>query len=152
MFILFAFLTITASVFGQKAMTFDEATHQGIRISYLDSIYASGIQADSSLSVFKNQEEYIVTYQTLLHELGIFLHDNGFLWKKPTACFNRIYFSKNGKIDYFLYRFRPDQLTQEQQQAFKKLLNKFIRKYRFGLQGNKKFSQCSPVTYMPLGG
>ena len=136
--------------YGQKAMTFSEANEQNIKISSLDSQYQSGIHADTSLAVFKtNTDEYIAGYQDLLQDLGQYLKENNFLWDKPTNGFNRIYFDKNGKIDYFLYNFRPNQLTTEQEKRFAELLGKFILNYEFPLTANTKFSQCSPVTYMP---
>jgi len=137
-------------VFAQKAMTFGEAEQLHIPASHLDSIYKSGIHSDTSLAVFKtNQEAYIKAYQQLLNELGDFLGENDFSWPQITKGFNRIYFDKTGKIDYFLYTFRPDQLSKEQEKQFGELLNRFIAGYRFPLTADVKFAQCSPVTYVP---
>lgn len=145
-----AAFTFSYLSYGQKAMTFNEAKENNIRISYLDSIYRSGIHADTTLAVFKtNQGEYIVAYQRLLKDLGKYLKANNFLWEKPTKGFNRIYFDKSGKIDYFLYSFRPDQLTPEQEKRFGKLLSSYIADHSFSLTAPVKFAQCSPVTYMP---
>lgn len=142
---------LSQNSYGQKAMTFGEAEENGISISHLDSIYKSGIHSDTTLAVFiTNQDEYIVAYQKLLQDLGEFLKANDFLWENRTKGFNRIYFDKSGKIDFFLYNFRPDQLTDEQENRFKELLNKFITNYRFSLNANIGFAQCSPVTYMPI--
>ena len=136
--------------YGQKAMIFNETKQNNIRTSYLDSIYASGIHADTSLAVFKNnQGEYIVAYQRLLKDLGKYLKANNFVWDKATKGFKRIYFDKSGKIDYFLYSFRPDQLTIEQEKRFGELLSKYIEDHSFSLTAPVKFAQCSPVTYMP---
>ena len=144
-------LTLSYLSYGQKAMTFNEAKEINIRISHLDSIYLSGIHSDTSLAVFKtNQDEYIAAYQKLLQDLGKYLKVNHFLWDKPAKAFVRIYFDKNGKIDYFLYSFRPDQLTEEQEKRFGELLSEFIVDYRFSLTATTGFAQCSPVTYMSL--
>ena len=135
----------------QKAMTFSEAKEIGISISHLDSIYKSGIHSDTTLAVFiSNQNEYILAYQKLLQDLGEFLRANDFFWENRTRGLNRIYFDKSGKIDFFLYIFRPDQLTTHQENTFKELLNKFIIDYQFPLTANIGFNQCSPVTYMPM--
>jgi len=144
-------LSFSPLSYGQKAMTFNEAREQNIRTSYLDSIYMSGIHSDTSLAVFKtNEDEFIADYQKLLLDLGQYLRENNFLWDNPTHGFNRIYFDKNGKIDYFLYSFRPNQLTTEQEKRFGELLNKFIMNFQFPLTAKTKFAQCSPVTYLPL--
>jgi hypothetical protein len=132
-------------------MSFSEAKENNLRVSFLDSSYRSGIQADSSLSVFKAApDEYIAAYQSMLQELGKYLHANGFDWEKPVKGFNRIYFDKTGKIDYFLYSFREGQLTAEQEKRFAELLGKFITSYRFSLSADTGFAQCSPVTYLPI--
>jgi hypothetical protein len=147
-----ALICLCFSSFAQKVLTFKQAKEQGIRIEHLDSIYASGINADSSLSVFKNnQENYIAAYQKMLQDLGNYLKENHFLWNKPTKGFNRIYFDKSGKIDYFLYNFRPEQLTVEEEIQFNELLQSFVSSFVFSLNADKKFAQCSPVTYMPIG-
>jgi hypothetical protein len=144
-------ILISGLAYGQKAMTFNEAKANNIRTSYLDSVYLSGMHSDTSLAVFKsNQDEYIGAYQKLLQDLGKYLKANNFMWDKPTKGFNRIYFDKNGKIDYFLYNFRPNQLTIEQEKEFDELLNKFIMDYNFPLKAQTGFAQCSPVTYMPI--
>lgn len=131
-------------------MTFSEAKEKNIRTTYLDSVYPSGIHADTSLAVFRsNPEEYVSAYQGMLQELGKYLKANNFMWDKPTKGFNRIYFDKTGKIDYFLYSFRENQLTKEQEKLFGELLSKFITDYRFPLKAQTGFAQCSPVTYMP---
>ena len=71
------FLIIVNSCYSQKAMTFERAREKGIRSTALDSLYKSGIHADTSLAVFKtNQEEYITAYQQLLGNLGKFLKAN----------------------------------------------------------------------------
>ena len=142
--------SLTTLSFGQKAMPFSKAMEQGISIQELDDTYTSGIHADTSLGVFnKNQDEFISAYQKLLQELGKYLNDNKFSWDKATKGFNRIYFQKNGKIDYFIYHFKPGQLTIEQEKRFGELLESFIKNYTFPLTADKNFAQCSPVTYMP---
>jgi hypothetical protein len=145
-----AALFLTGFLYRQQALSFSEAKEKNIRVSLLDSTYASGIHSDTSLAVFKNnQDEFISAYQQLLKDLGKYLEANDFAWEKPTKGFNRIYFNEKGKIDYFLYSFRPDQLTPEKEKRFGELLNKFIADYQFPLKAKVKFAQCSPVTYMP---
>ena len=144
-------LTLSYLSYGQKAMTFNESKKINIRISHLDSIYLSGIHSATSLAVFKtNQYEYISAYKKLLQDCEKNLLTNNFLLEKPQKILYVIYFDKNGKIDYFLYSFRPDQLTEEQEKRFGELLSEFIVDYRFSLTATTGFAQCSPVTYMSL--
>lgn len=135
---------------GQKAMSFDEAKGQEIRVSKLDSLYKSGVHSEPAQAVFNaNAEEFIAAFQRLLQELGDYLFSHDFLWSKSTNGFNRIYFSESGKIEYFLYNFRAGQLSEEQEKKFNVLLNQFIADYQFPMKASVKFAQCSPVTYTP---
>lgn len=144
----FLTLFVTACYGQQKALTFQQAEKSGTRVSHLDSIYASGLHADSTKAVFwDKQTEFIKAYQTTLQDLGKFLKANNFTWPKQTRCFNRIYFNNDGHIDYFLYSFSKGELTEAQETRFNVLLNEFIKDYKFPLAAKTKFSQCSPVTY-----
>ena len=136
--------------FSQKVMTFNESKENNMRTSELDSIYKSAIHSDTSLAVFKtNEEVFIKAYQQLLFDLGKYLKSQNFEWEKTTKGFNRIYFNQDGNIDYFIYSFRPEQLTAEQEKQFDALLKQFVTTYKFPLTVPCKFAQCSPVTYTP---
>lgn len=142
------FLLISHAGLSQKVMTFSDAEKNGIRISNLDSIYLSAVHSDSTKSVFhRNQEEFIQSYQKMLQELGTFLKQNNFKWGKQTRCFNRIYFNKNGKVDYFVYKFSQGELTEEKEKQFQDLLLQFLQSYSFPLKSSSGFAQCSPVRY-----
>jgi hypothetical protein len=73
------FVTVVTCSFSQKAMTFRQAEESGIRVSKLDSLYPSGLHADSTKSVFHHQQnEFISAYQNMLQDLGKYLKANGF--------------------------------------------------------------------------
>lgn len=136
-------------------ITFQKAEKQGIAYKYLDSIYKSAVHTDTSLAVFKTEKEQEALQQAyikLLNDFGVFLTTNEFFWDKPTYCFNRIYFNKDGSIDYFLFNFLGkggDLPSTEKQKEFQRLLNLFIQNYKFSLTSDTKFAQCSPTVYKP---
>lgn len=140
---------LTFGIFAQKALTFSEAKKIGVTIPKLDSLYQNGIHSDPKLAVFADQDEFYEAYRNLLQNFGKYLTKNEFFWDKTTMCFNRIYFDKNGKIDYFLYNFRPNQISEKREEEFKRLLNNFIQDYMFPLSAKVNFAQCSPVNYQP---
>ena len=82
--------------FGQHTgLTFQDAEKKEITIQHLDSIYKSAVHVDTSLAVFKTEKEQEamgMSYMKLLQDFGKFLSDHNYKWKKPTMCFNRIYF------------------------------------------------------------
>ncbi|MCG2612232.1 hypothetical protein LZZ90_12010 [Flavobacterium sp. SM15] len=155
----YVFLVLLFSFFcyaQPKAMSFDEAKKTLFSADVLDKKYKSALHSDEQLAVFKtekDQEQLIAAYTKLLQDFGVFLKKNDFVWEKPHRCFNRIYISKEGKIDYFLYHFNVNEhepeknLTSEQMRNFKRLLNSFIRDYKFGVTAQENFAQCSPVVY-----
>ncbi|HMC97007.1 MAG TPA: hypothetical protein VKG92_05105 [Flavobacteriales bacterium] len=135
---------------GQHVYSFNDPASEPIRAMGLDSIYRSGAHVDSTKAVFgTEQEEFFDAYQGMLQDLGKYLKAHDFIWEQPVKGFNRIYFSKEGKIDYFLYSIRPGQLTVEQEKRFDELLKGFVADYRFPMTAEVGFAQCSGVTYMP---
>lgn len=154
--VLVALSILCSNAFAQKlGLTFQEAKKQGISINALDSIYKSAVHVDSSKAVFKTDDAQKALYEAyveLLTDLGKFLSANNFKWDEPTRCFNRVYFSNDGTVDYFLFNFlgQPEEKpSEEKQEEFEELLNRFIKDYQFSLTADEKFAQCSPVTYMP---
>jgi hypothetical protein len=155
-FIITVLLTISFQTFGQHlGLTFQDAEKQGISIKHLDSVYTSALHTDTSLAVFKTENEQEAmqqAYVKLLQDFGKFLSENNLKWEKPTRCFNRIYFNTDGTIDYFLFNFlgKPEDKPAENiEKEFKRLLNVFISDYKFTLTAKTKFAQCSPTIFMP---
>lgn len=147
-FLAFALLCLLLSFSQGMATTFQKAANSGVSIMVLDSLYQSALHTDSLQAAFAGREkEFQSAYISMLQALGAFLHTHNFKWEKQIRCFNRIYISKDGTIDYFLFNFKPGEIDPEKEQAFEKLLGEFITTYRFPLTNTKSFAQCSPVQY-----
>lgn len=149
-------LTIVQLSHGQHtALSFHDAEKQGISMQYLDSIYKNAVNNDTTLAIFKTnteQEKLQQSYTRLLKDLGNYLSKNNFKWEKKTPCFNKVYFNNDGAIDYFLFFFRgneEDKPSEAKQKEFQRLLNLFIKDYKFSLKANTKFTQCGGAVYMP---
>ena len=118
------------------------------RIIELDSIYMSGFHVDTSLAVFKtNPEEYYQAWVKFNQELGKFLSSNNFYWEETTKGFNRIYFNKDGGIDYWLFSINEGQISKEKERQFELLLNKFATEHKFSLSADVGFAQCGGAQY-----
>jgi hypothetical protein len=137
-------------LYGQKiATTFQDAVEKGVSIEKLDESYMSAIHSDSTKAAFNGQEkQFIDGYVSLLSDLSTYLKQHNFKWEKATRCFNRIYFNKNGGIDYFLFNFKDGEIDRKKESEFKTLLGLFIQTYKFPLSSNVNFAQCSPVSYV----
>jgi len=148
------FFTILHAVLNAQpvAISFSDAGKEGIIPTQLDSIYQSAIHTKKSKAVFKShkqQQQLIDAYTGMLNALGQFLKENDFRWESPARCFNRVYFSAEGKVDYFLFDFGRTALPKEKETEFTRLLNIFIQDYRLPVKAACKFAQCSPVIYTP---
>lgn len=143
------FFHAVTMAFSQQAMTFQDAEEAGVEMKDLDADYPSPLDSDSaSVIIFGiDTQQYISYYREYLDELGEYLSKKGFKWERPRWCFNKIYFNKEGRVDYFLYNFRPGEITDEMATDFQKHLEKFVKKSEFPAKPNTAFSQCSPVTY-----
>ncbi|RRB14042.1 hypothetical protein [Larkinella knui] len=149
------FFVLNFNSFGQsKARTFQEAEKMGKSYQHLDKLYKSAVHSNTALAVFKtgaDQQKCYGAYTVLLQDPGRFLNQNNFQWERPTRCFNRIYISADGKIDYFVYHFLPNkedpnyQVSEIKRQEFAKLLARFAQDYQFSVSANEPFAPCSPV-------
>lgn len=145
--IILCFISIISS--GQNCLSFNEAKEKGITMEKLDSAYTNAVHSDSTVySIFSGQEkEFNDAYIEMLQDLSGYLKKNEFIWENPTWCFHKIYFSKEGKIDYWLYNFRTGEIDETKLAEFKISLNKFQKDFKFGLPAKDKFSQCGSATY-----
>jgi hypothetical protein len=138
------------------AMSIDSASTKGISIEQLDLEYKSALDTDSTKAVFRSEQEQAQlqkAYIQLLQDLSTFLKQHDFKWEKATKCFQRIYFSTDGKIDYFIYNFKlksvaaADLISDKRAAKFDELLGLFIKDYTFAVKANEKFAQCSPTAF-----
>lgn len=141
----------SVNAYGQPlATTFQHAEDLGFSISSLDSIYKSALHPDPEHSVFvDNQREFVQSYQQLHQDLSNYLTDNDFEWSERIKLFTRVYFGKDGTVDFFLFNPKRANLSQEGNDRLFSLINKFITGYRISVSADTPFAQCSPVTYMP---
>jgi hypothetical protein len=127
----------------------DAVENKGLSIEKLDEAYQSALHDDSTKAAFYGQQkEFYNAYISLLQDLGTHLKENNFKWGKKTKCFNRIYINKDGGIDYFLFNFKPEEVSSEKEAEFRQHLESFIQTYKFPLSNEVNFAQCSPVTYL----
>jgi hypothetical protein len=130
------------------ATTFEKAEQQGISLTELDSKYQSALHDDSTKAVFHSRkDEFYKAYVALLNDLNKHLKKNGYVWHQPVRCFNRIYLSAEGRIEYFMYNFQNGVLEKDKEAKFNRLLKSFISDYQFAVTAKTKFAQCSPVIY-----
>ncbi len=154
---IFLFLSFTVAILScdeiPRGMTVLEAEEKGIYFDSLNVTYKSAVSTDTTNSVFKNESDMVKSiqeYQNMLDEFGKYLSEHNFNWPFATSCFQKVYFNEDGHIDYYLFNFLgepPYEVSAEQELKFKKLLNEFIKGYKFSIKANQKYSQCGTVVY-----
>ena len=145
--LLSVFIAGSFSARAQMGASFDEAKAAGVRTSLLDSTYKSAINVDERQSAFPGKGDKVAaSYNRMIQDVDKYLAKHDFKWGQPVHSFNRIYFNKDGTIDYYLYNLK-DKVSPEKEAEFKRLLNEFIRQYKFPMHGKENFVQCSSVTY-----
>lgn len=114
----------------------------GINISDLDEQYPSAASANPEQGILDNQKRFLQEYQQLLRKVALYLNKNGIDWGSTTNFVHRIYFSKNGTIDYFLFNTPGKNLDDEK---IKKYIEKFSKDYKLSFTADTTFKQCGTV-------
>ncbi len=153
--LIFLLLLFSGSVVGaqSRVLKFSEAKDLGISSETLDKTYKSAVHSDPKLAVFKSESEQTKlqkAYVEFFQSFGKFLSENNFHWETKTRCFNRIYMQKDGSVDYFLFDFSKNPLSDEKENRFRELLSEFLKTHKFPISANEKFAQCSPIVYSDL--
>lgn len=142
---LFLFLSESAHYKTQTVISFQHLDSAHIRLEQLDPVYKSALHQDTTQSVFNHQTtRFINCYTQLVQELGQFQKKNGFVLSKPLNYFHRLYF-KDGKLDYYIYKFPPNSITSEQEEIFIKNCTSFFKDYQFPMKSATPFAQCCKV-------
>ncbi|HXS36160.1 MAG TPA: hypothetical protein VN721_05630 [Flavipsychrobacter sp.] len=146
LFLLFVCST-TTNIFGQgKVMTVDEAEKEKIPFKN----YKVAVSISNKNAVFYGMSDSVInSFQGMLQNILDYLDQQNFKWNDTMLVFNKVYFDKSGKIDYYTYRILSKKgITPEQEKKFQELLTTFIQTYRFPMKGNDNFSQVSEAVFM----
>ena len=134
-------------------MTFQEMETNGITMTKLDSIFPNATSADKTLGVFKgkNMDKFSKAWGNFYMELMEYCGKCGLVWGQQTYCFNKVYFTKEGKVDYWFFNFKKtDNIPQEKQDAFRKILNEYCLKNKIKIKAKSNFSQCASVDFVDM--
>ncbi len=69
-------------------------------------------------------------------------------WNVPDTLIKlsiRVYFDKNGNVDYYFYTFLNKNIPWEAQRKFKEILYKFSKETNIGIRREKNFAQCGSL-------
>lgn len=80
-----------------------------------------------------------------------FIKEENFKWEVPDSTItilNRIYFDKNGTIDYYIFKIRNSSVSAEKRDEYEKVLQKFSKEVKLDLKRDEKYAQCGKIKYM----
>ena len=102
---------------------------------------------------FSTEEEYKevrkswFSFHTQIAEI---VKENNFKWEVQDSAImvlNKIYFNKNGEVDYYVFRVLNESVPNEKKELYEKILTDNVSKIEINLKRNKQFSQCGKVKY-----
>lgn len=129
-------------------MTFAQAAEAGLSIDEIDARYKDALHSEAELGLFNTASDaFIAAYRDFLTRHAQYLNQNGFFWEQQTRIFSRIYFSREGSVDYFLINEQQAGLSREELTQFLDLTLSFLGENGIGIHGEVPFAQCSPVVY-----
>lgn len=130
------------------ALPMSQLSEHGTNIELLDSLYKNVLDPDPGQTLFGGKgAAYYDAHVKLFSDLGAYLKKNNFSWGQPVRTMTRIYYKKDGSIDYFIYDLSRSGLSDQKQADFSKLINSFLETYSTGIIAGKNFYHRSPYTF-----
>ncbi|MFY7669579.1 hypothetical protein ACOSP6_00690 [Tenacibaculum sp. MEBiC06402] len=127
--------------------------HDSVAISSLQKLQLDDSYINLLNPSFSKKEEYqaiIKSWSNFHNNVNEILTENEFSWGVPDSSItvvNKIYFTKNGKVNNFLVNIKNENVTLETKNEYVKLLNNNLNKLSIDLKRDKQFAQCGKVKY-----
>ncbi len=146
----------SSTVFGQgdktnpKVINFDNKTEfNDYQKLNLDSLYPNLL--DPSKSSEKEYKAVIKSWSEFHQKVSSFMKNESFTWSvedSTISIVNKIYFNKNGMVDYFFFRILNPSISDSKKTEFESVLQKFSRSVIMDLTRDSKYAQCGKTKYL----
>ena len=97
------------------------------------------------------REGIIRSWSNFHKQVNRFLEAENFDWgvsDSTISIYNRIYFDKNGTINYYVFNILNPSVSEEKKLEFEDILFKFSKDVQLELQRDQQFSQCGKTKYL----
>ena len=98
------------------------------------------------------EREAVINSWTNFHKkVNEFLEEENFSWEVPDSTisiYNRIYFDKNGNVNYYVFNINNPSITEDKKTEFENVLMQFSKNVKLELQRDQEFSQCGKTKYL----
>jgi len=149
-------ISLTIFSFGQssnkapKVVSFEnKVAFDEMKKMNLDSIYSNLL---NPRNVTESEYKVVIKSWSKFHQkVSKYIKEEKFTWEVQDSIIkisNRIYFDKNGNVEYYSFRIQNPNVTPEKRLEYEKLLLKFSEKEKVDLQRDNKFAQCGNIKYL----
>ena len=97
------------------------------------------------------RESVINSWSNFHKKVTKFLEEENFDWEVPDSTiriYNRIYFDKDGNINYYVFNIKNPSISMEKKVEFENVLLKFSKNVQLELQRDQEFAQCGKTKYL----
>ncbi|MBU2527320.1 MAG: hypothetical protein KKC03_12035 [Bacteroidetes bacterium] len=127
----------------------NEEAFNEIKKLNLDSIYPNLLDPKNvTESEYQEVEKSWVKFHENVSE---FIKFENFDWEVPDSTItvlNRIYFSKEGTVDYYTFKIMNHSVSAEKRAEYEKVLQKFSENVKIDLDRNEQYAQCGKIKYL----
>jgi hypothetical protein len=97
-----------------------------------------------------NSEEIMSAWKEIHQQVYGLTVASGFDWGVPDEniqLLHKIYFDKEGKVEYYFFRVFNDDVSEEKKKAFQDLLDRHLHQLSISFSQDTRFAQCGKSAY-----
>lgn len=126
----------------------NEIAYNEIKKMNLNSTYTNLLDPRN---VSESEYKIVVESWSEFHKkISKFIKEENFKWEVPDSTitiYNRIYFDKNGTIDYYTFKIKNPSISAEKRAEYEKVLQKFSKEVKLDLKRSEQYAQCGKTKY-----
>ena len=125
-------------------LAFQEFSKMNLDSTYINLLDPRNVSESEHKSVIKSWTEFH-------QKVSKFIKEENFKWEVPDSTIsvlNRIYFDKNGNIDYYAFKILNPSIAAEKQSEFENILEKFSKEIKLDLKRDEQYAQCGKTKYL----
>jgi len=127
----------------------DKKAYAEIKKKNLDSIYTALLDPDNTRDT--EYEQVITAWSTFHKKLSSYIKEADFKWEVPDSVitiYNKIYFDKDGKVEYYLFKIGNPSISEKKRIEFNALLQKFSKEVSMDIKRSQGYAQCGHTKYL----
>lgn len=114
----------------------------------LDSFYDDLLNPNNVSEA--ERKEVVKSWSDFHKKIIAYLKESNFDWNSDEESIrinNRIYFEKDGSVNYYVYKIENSTISEQTKQEFHSVLERFVSENKINFTKDKVFAQCGMVEY-----